>query len=91
MERPFELGAALYPPYAPTPASLHKGKEVLGAQTLKWGAAFPCPPTVSPPHPPGQSDVHLSIQQGLGHQAVLVPKRRGRSPRAKILGSVCCR
>lgn len=54
-------------------------KEELGAQTLIWGATLPCPSTTSPPHPPGQSHLHLSTQQGLSHQAVLVPMRRGRS------------
>lgn len=54
-------------------------KEELGAQTLIWGATLPCPSTTSPPHPPGQSHLHLNTQQGLSHQAVLVPMRRGRS------------
>lgn len=54
-------------------------KEELGAQTLIWGAALPCLSTTSPPHPPGQSYLHLNTQQGLTHWAVLVPVRRGRS------------
>lgn len=40
---------------------------------------LPTPPTISPPHLLEQSHLHLSTQQGLSLQAVLVPVRRGLS------------